>query len=66
MASYPRIQPARSAASERPDLGVIDDNIALFVDTLGLDKADARRLGNQLHDYMVAYIAPDTASVRQA
>lgn len=61
--SHPQVGKVRASPRDEPDMAVMDANIILFVNTLGLDKAPARQLANQLHDYMVAYLAPDTMKV---
>ena len=44
-----------------PDITIIDENIGVVVDALCLPKRDAEKLFNQLHNYMAACIASDTA-----
>ncbi|MBC9797227.1 LamG-like jellyroll fold domain-containing protein [Sinomicrobium weinanense] len=53
--SFPNIQ----HSGYPPNIQIIDKNIALVVESMNLPKLQAEKLANQLHKYMISYIAPD-------
>ncbi|UII33170.1 carbohydrate-binding protein [Fulvivirga ulvae] len=51
--------PSIQHAGYPPSIRIIDENIAVLVESMNLPNLEAQKLANQLHNYMTAYIAPD-------
>ncbi|MBL6447060.1 carbohydrate-binding protein [Fulvivirga sp. 29W222] len=51
--------PSIQHAGFPPSIQIIDENIAVLVESMSLPNLQAQKLANQLHNYMAAYIAPD-------